>query len=53
MILSHRSKQSFQAMPSNMKTEAKSESEEGFPGWIRLQTGDKNLKVNCLDVLLQ
>ena len=51
MVLRHRTQQSFDAMPRSMQRE-EGRTEEESESWISLETGDKNLKVNCLDVLL-
>ena len=38
-------------MPTSMQVE-NGQTEKETESWTMLQTGDKNLKVNCLDVLL-
>ena len=52
LVLRHnRSQQSFDGMPTSMQVE-NGQTEKETESWTMLQTGDKNLKVNCLDVLL-
>ena len=51
MVLRHRSQQSFDALPKSMQRST-ARAEEDKESWITLETGDRNLKVNCLDVLL-